>query len=159
MSTASSVVGPTASAQLTNGAIQVFVVNTSGQIWSRWKVSSDSNSAWTNWSLFQAIPSGGVAKTIFAVDLSDKRIQLWCIDDHGRIFSCWKTTTVSSSAWTAWSAFSTNGIGNNVPQSMGGSPLSDGRPQIFLTTQSGLVFSCWKTAIASNSSWTAWSAF
>ncbi len=158
MSIASSIISPVAAAQLTDGAIQVFAVNKSGQLWSRWKVDSTPNCAWTDWSLFQSFPAGGTLKFVFAIDLSDKRIQIWGIDDKGRIFSCWKQTTVRSSAWTPWTAFSTTGI-SGTPLSMGGASLSDNRPQIFLTTAQGLVFSCWKTTTNSSSAWTAWSPF
>jgi hypothetical protein len=41
------------------GQIQVFAIQSKGQIESRWKQTPDPDSAWTAWASFQT-PSGGV---------------------------------------------------------------------------------------------------
>lgn len=92
-----------AAGDLEDGRIQVFGIQTNGQLVSRWKTSNDPNSGWTAWSAFQT-PPGGV--TSIAVGyLSDGRMQLFATDPHGNTFSSWKTTTDPNASWTAWSAF------------------------------------------------------
>jgi hypothetical protein len=88
---------------LEDGRIQVFAVDQSGQIESRWKESTDPNSACTAWSNFQT-PSGG-ATNLSVGYLSDKRMQLFATLKNGNTASCWKQTADPNSAWTPWSAF------------------------------------------------------
>jgi hypothetical protein len=86
-----------------SGQIQVFAIQSNGQIESRWKQTTDPDSGWTPWSSFQT-PSGGVT-SIGVGYLSDTRMQLFATDVQGNIWSCWKTTTSPSASWTAWSSF------------------------------------------------------
>jgi hypothetical protein len=92
-----------AAGDLEDGRIQVFGIQTSGQIISRWKETADPNSGWTAWTNFQT-PPGGVS-SICVGFLSDKRMQLFATDAQGVTISCWKTTTDPNAAWTAWSSF------------------------------------------------------
>jgi hypothetical protein len=92
-----------AAGDLEDGRIQLFGIEPNGQIVSRWKQTADPNSAWTAWAGFQT-PSEGVT-SICVGYLSDKRMQLFATNAQGATFSCWKTTTNPSAAWTAWSAF------------------------------------------------------
>lgn len=88
---------------LEDGRIQVFAVDSNGNIESRWKETADPNSGWTGWSSFQT-PNGGVT-TIGVGYLSDKRMQLFATDRSGNTVSCWKQTTNPNAAWTPWTAF------------------------------------------------------
>ena len=94
-----------AACDLTDEQIQVFAIQADGTIMTRWKTSADPNSAWTPWSNFQGIPSGVGATTICAGTLPDRRPQLFATDASQNTWSCWKTTTNPSAAWTPWSAF------------------------------------------------------
>lgn len=92
-----------AAGELSDGRIQVFAIDSSGQLTSRWKKTTDPNSGWTGWSRFQT-PSGGVVSIAVGV-LPDKRLQLFAVDGAGNPVSCWKKTTDSNAGWTAWSGF------------------------------------------------------
>jgi hypothetical protein len=83
--------------------MQAFAIESDGKIISRWKETTDPNSAWTPWSSFQT-PQGG-ATSMAVGTLPDKRLQLFATTSNGSIVSCWKQTTDPNSAWTAWSAF------------------------------------------------------
>ena len=93
-----------AACDLTDEQIQVFAIQADGSITTRWKTSADPNSAWTPWSNFQGLPNGG-ATSIGAGTLPDRRPQLFATDAGQNTWSCWKTTTNPSAAWTPWSAF------------------------------------------------------
>jgi hypothetical protein len=88
---------------LGDGRIQVFAIQSNGQIQSRWKTSTDPNSGWTAWSTFQT-PAGGVT-TISVGYLSDKRMQLFATQPNGNTVSCWKQSTDPNAGWTPWSPF------------------------------------------------------
>lgn len=88
---------------LEDGRIQVFAVDNNGQLTSRWKETTNPDSAWTAWQPFQT-PNGG-ATSIAVGYLSDKRIQLFATDRNGNTVSCWKTTPNPDASWTPWSAF------------------------------------------------------
>jgi hypothetical protein len=92
-----------AAGDLEDGRIQLFGIQTNGQIMSRWKETADPNSGWMAWANFQT-PPGGVS-SICVGYLSDKRMQLFATDAQGTTISCWKTTTDPNAAWTAWSSF------------------------------------------------------
>ena len=92
-----------AAGELSDGRIQVFAIDNSGNLQSRWKETTDPNSSWTNWSNFQT-PSGGVI-SLGVGTLPDKRLQLFGVDSNGNPVSCWKITVESESAWTPWSGF------------------------------------------------------
>jgi hypothetical protein len=92
-----------ASGDLEDGRIQLFGIETNGQIISRWKQTTDPNSAWTGWGGFQTPPGG--ANSFCVSYLSDKRMQLFATNPQGKTFSCWKTSTDPNAAWTGWSVF------------------------------------------------------
>jgi hypothetical protein len=87
---------------LEDGRIQVFAIQ-NGQIETRWKASTDPNSAWTSWTQFQTPPGGVTSITVGY--LSDKRMQLFATEPNGNVVSCWKVSTDPNAQWTPWSAF------------------------------------------------------
>jgi hypothetical protein len=95
-------------------------------------------------------------KFVAAGDLEDGRIQVFAIDGGGNIFSRWKASIDPNSGWTNWSAFQTPAHGAT---SMAYAYLSDKRPQLFASDGLGNMFSCWKTTIDPNASWTPWTPF
>ena len=109
-------------------------------------------------SVMAFLPSTVLAGSVFvqAFNLTDKRIQVFAIDNAGEISSRWKTTTAPNASWTGWSGFQTPGGGVN---SLGGAYLSDGRIQLFATDKQGVVWSCWKSNTDPNASWTGWGKF
>jgi hypothetical protein len=86
-----------------DGRIQVFAIQSNGEIRSRWKISADPNSGWTEWSSFQS-PVGGVT-SISVGSLSDKRMQLFATQSDGNVITCWKISTNPNSQWTPWTPF------------------------------------------------------
>ena len=90
------------SVDLSDERIQVFAVDGDGSLETRWKASTDPNSAWTAWQPFQT-PGGGVT-TIAGSELSDGRVQLFATLRSGDTVSSWKEGGPDS-AWTPWSAF------------------------------------------------------
>ena len=93
-------------------------------------------------------------KRITAAPLPDGRLQLWAIFDD-ELFSCWKTTINSDSAWTDGQPFPqpshTITYINELYYLM--DEFSYG---VFLTTS---LFSCWKTTTNPDSAWTDWQPF
>jgi hypothetical protein len=89
---------------LSDGRTQVWLIS-GNQMQSRWKVNTNPNAAWTNWSPFPS-PAGATPVSLSTAALEDKRLQLYLVDDQNRVWSAWKQTTDPSSAWTAWSPFS-----------------------------------------------------
>ncbi|MEP7220474.1 MAG: hypothetical protein ABI876_16230 [Bacteroidota bacterium] len=146
-----------AAGDLSDMRIQCWAIDGSGQLWSRWKTTTDASAPWTAWTTFQ-MPAGVKIVFITCVSLSDNRPQLWAIDSSGKLWSCWKTTTTSSSAWTPWTAFQMPS-GISSVKSISGSRLTDNRPQIFCSDNAGGLWSCWKTTTTSSSAWTPWSTF
>jgi hypothetical protein len=132
--------------------MQVFVIQSHGQIISRWKETAHPNSGWTGWSNFQT-PPGGVS-SICVGYLSDKRMQLFATGAQGGAFSCWKTTTDPNAPWTAWSAFDGTGL-----RFVAAGDLEDGRIQVFGIQTNGQIMSRWKETADPNSGWTCWSNF
>jgi hypothetical protein len=72
-----------ATAILTDGRPQVWLIN-GNQIQSRWKTTTDPSSAWTSWSPFPS-PAGATPAAISAAALTDKRPQLFLVDEQNRL--------------------------------------------------------------------------
>lgn len=88
---------------LADGRLQYFAIDTSLQLWSRWKETNDPNSGWTDLTAFQMPPINEVVR-ICGSRLPDGRVQLFAIDGDRNTWSCWKTGDANS-AWTPWTAF------------------------------------------------------
>ena len=144
-----------AAAILSDGRPQVWLIN-GNQMQSRWKTTTDPNSAWTSWSPFPS-PAGATPAAISTAALSDKRPQLFLVDKQNRVWSAWKTTTDPSSAWTSWSPFPSPA--GATPVAISAASLEDGRPQLFLVDEQNRVWSAWKTTTDPSSAWTSWSSF
>src|SRR5436853_486920 len=131
-------------APLSDKRLQFWAVDTAGKIWSCWKSTTDSNSAWTAWTLqwtAQAPPF--TATQVAAAPLSDGRLQFWAVDTAGKIWSCWKSTTDSNSAWTAWTLQWTAQAPPFTATQVAAAPLSDGRLQFWAVDTAGKIWSCW----------------
>jgi hypothetical protein len=137
-----------AAGDLEDGRIQLFGIQSNGQMITRWKETTDPSSAWTAWANFQT-PPGGV-NYVCVGSLSDKRMQLFAAGAQGKAFSCWKTTTDPNAAWTAWSAFGSVCAAGD---------LEDGRMQLFDIQANGQIMTCWKETANPGSAWTAWANF
>jgi hypothetical protein len=92
-----------AAVNLSDGRTQVWLIE-GANIVSRWKETTNPDSAWTDWSPFQK-PSGVTPVAISGAPLEDGRVQLYLVDSGGGTWSAWKTTTSSSAPWTPWTKF------------------------------------------------------
>src|SRR5438309_467474 len=82
-----------AGAPLSDGRLQIWAVDANGKLWSCWKTTPNSSASWTPWTTFQ-MPSGVAAvKAIAGAPLTDKRLQIFCVDNAHQPWSCWKTST------------------------------------------------------------------
>jgi hypothetical protein len=147
-------------APLSDGRLQFFTVDTGGALWSCWKQTTDPASAWNaltrDWTPQPPPFSARAANGALAVaPLSDGRLQFWAVDGGGAIWSCWKTTMASDSAWSDWTNQWTNPAPAFSAQAVAAAPLSDGRVQFWALDTAGHLQSCWKTG-DSQSPWTPW---
>jgi len=86
--------------ELSDGRLQVFEITADGRLRSRWKISTDPNSAWTGWVYSTDLPAP--FQSIAVGKLPDRRLQLFAVDVNGVSWSKWKVTTDSNSTWTEW---------------------------------------------------------
>jgi hypothetical protein len=91
-----------AAAPLSDGRLQVWVVDQEGNLRSRWKLTIDPNANWAGWSGF---PQPAPLVSVAAAQLTDGRLQLFALDENGGTWSAWKTTTDPDAVWTSWSGF------------------------------------------------------
>jgi hypothetical protein len=149
-------------APLSDGRLQLWVVDANGGLWSSWKHTTDPNSGWTGWNNFLAgvgpLPAG--ARDICVGPLPDGRLQVWVSDANGGLWSCWKITTDASANWTQWSDFFA-GVGGlpGGARKLAVAPLADGRLQFWAADGSGGLWSCWKMTTDPNAGWTGWRDF
>lgn len=92
---------------LSDGRPQLWAIDDTWHIYTSWKLTTDPKSLWNNWIPFPTpgIPSGTQFFSVSAVPLPDKRLQLFIMDGSNVIWTSWKTTTDSKSAWTNFSQF------------------------------------------------------
>ncbi len=146
-----------AAAPLSDGRLQFWAVDTSGKIWSCWKSATSSSSAWTPWvSQWTPQPPPFTATEVAAAPLSDGRLQFWAVDTTGKIWSCWKSNTNASSAWTAWTSQWTAQPPPFNARQVAAAQLSDKRLQFWAVDTAGKLWSCWKSSTNSSSAWTPW---
>jgi hypothetical protein len=145
-------------AQLSDGRLQFWAVDTTGKTWSCWKSTTDPNASWTAWvSQWTTQAQPFIAKTVVAARLSDKRLQFWAVDTNGHIWSIWKTDTGSSAAWTNWTQGWTADVPTFVTRTIWAAPLSDGRLRVWVIDTDGEIRTTAKTTSDSNAAWTNWS--
>lgn len=157
--------------RLPNGALQLFVVANAGfnppyqsgpGVETTWKVGGASTAAWAGWRVFwageQAVGGGPGARSIAAVPLTDGRIQVLFVvtgTNVSRLTTSWKATTDVNAAWSRFADFTPPG---GFLRSIAVGRLSDGRPQLFATTDRD-VQTTWKTSTDSNATWAPWQRF
>ena len=145
-------------APLLNGVLKIWVVNigdTSGEIWSCQKQSSDPDSKWTKWCFWKNVR---MDSHITAAPLSDGRLQFWTVADN-KIFTCWTQSTDPDSEWTEWTEFCIPPGGVDSSGCITAAPLSDGRLQLWIISKTTPRLQTCKTYIDKSYSWTEWSDF
>jgi hypothetical protein len=89
---------------LSDGRTQFWGVDTSGVVYTSWKVSTAHDSLWTGLSVFNTAPIPNVLGIAVAA-LPDKRLQLFFMDGSLQTWTSWKTTTDPKSPWTTPATF------------------------------------------------------
>jgi hypothetical protein len=143
--------------RLSDGRVQLFATAWGGVIYTSWKVSTNSASAWQPW---QPLGLADDIEEVFPASLPDGRMQLWL---HSPSFisrplmTCWKATTDSSAAWTVPIPFASPSP--QMVMAFAAAPLSDGRLQLFCADEHGAMFSSWKETPHPDAAWTPWASF
>jgi len=147
-----------AAAQLSDGRLEFWAVDTTGTIWSVWKSTTDPNSGWTPWdSQWTAQAQPFTAKQVVAAPLSDKRLQFWATDSNGRLWSLWKATVDSNASWTNWTQAWLADVPTFQTRSISAARLGDGRLQVWVIDSTDEVRTIFKTTTDSNAAWSNWS--
>ena len=136
---------------LTDGRIQLIAA-TGNELVTTWKAHDNPNAPWVPWQIF---PSGISSARLYSVPLSDRRPQLFALDNHGSLKSSWKQSALPSDAWTSWSDFP--GAPANL-LSFAAAPLSDGRAHLWAANREQ-VFTTWKASVHPDAQWHPWQPF
>jgi hypothetical protein len=136
-----------ASAPLSNGSLQLWAIDESNQLWTRWKSSTDPGAFWTGWSR-----QGERIKQVAVAPLSNKALQLWAVSTNNELWTCWKSGSEPSATWTDWSRFSSI---SNVIQ-VASAQLSDGALQLWIVDTNNILWTCWKNNTNWDADWTDW---
>ena len=154
-----------AAAPLPDRRLQFWAVDESGQIWSCCKSTTKSTARWTAWTKDWAPAPPFKAAMVAAAPLSDardrseKRVQIWAVDESGEIWSCRQSANAPSSPWTEWTK-------NWIPSPpvfkasmVAVAPMVDGRLQLWAVDENGEIWSCWKTEASVGANWTIFGLF
>lgn len=148
--------------QLTNSALQVFVMTTAG-IFTTWNANPADPKSYVEWQPFPApMPSGLGPLTV--AGWSDSPPQVFVPNyTNSQIFTSWKVSMEPWAQWTEWREFQTP---NYSVVQIASTQLSDGRTQLFalvnpvgMATPSSNVYTCWKETTQPGASWTPWTEF
>ena len=91
-------------------------------------------------------------RSMTAARLTDGRPQLFAGSGQG-MFSNWKVDTDPNAAWNGWSPFD---FPHGRAVSLAAAALTDDRPQIFAVTDTGELWTTWKTSTDPNGQWADW---
>jgi hypothetical protein len=119
-----------AGVNLSDGTQQLFVVDASGVLHTRWQGSNADWSGWTPQSTPFTVRDVATSRT------SDKRARLYIVGRNGKIAVTQKTTTAANSPWTAWQDLS-HGVGANR---ISVARTQDGREHPFMVGTDDLVY-------------------
>ena len=137
---------------LPDGRMQIFCAGNDGFLWSRWKITTDANSPWSDWAKL------GGAGNISVGYLPDQRMQIF--NPGGKLHSSWKTTTDPDSPWSDWASMAVpeGGLSDDILVGY----LPDQRMQIFSPGPSAgpgtpaSLYSSWKLSPDPDSGWSDW---
>jgi hypothetical protein len=139
--------------------MQIFSIGYDNNLHTMWKVSTDPDAAWSNsTSLGNAGPNFNVPLAVSVGYLPDQRMQIFVAGWGGNVYTMWKETTDSSSAWSKWASLGSPGgsFDDETTRSVGIGYLPDGRMQTFIIDDNGNVFSRHKETTDPSSAWSSW---
>ncbi|MFB3765684.1 MAG: hypothetical protein ACE14P_10625 [Methanotrichaceae archaeon] len=88
-------------APLPDRRLQLWAIDSKGKLWSTWQTTTDIDAGWTSWDLW-GLPGNASAKQVAVAPLSDHRLQLWVVDDTGRLWTANRQTADPNANWTSW---------------------------------------------------------
>ena len=131
-----------------NGQLAAFVGN--GAVW-RLQQTAWSN-GWSDWQPHGSPPDGFVVGPVTAQRSGDGRIEVFAVDDQGRMWNIRQTS--ADSGFSDWNDFGTPGPA--LQDRPGLARSADGRLELFVTGADGSIWHSWQTQ-ASNG-WSDWVA-
>jgi hypothetical protein len=111
------------------------------------------------------IPVTGPAKVrqVGVAPLPDGRLQLWAVDEAGKLFSTWQSTLDPNASWVAWEDFlAEEKFQPPKPakvRQVEVAPLPDGRLQLWAVDDAGQLFRTQKVDNNPNAHWEPWKDF
>jgi len=130
-----------------NGRLAVFVAN--GALWRREQTAWSNG--WGDWQPHGSPPGGLVVGPVTAQRSGDGRIEVFAIDDHGRMWNIRQTSP--DGGFTDWNDFGAPNVALEDRPGLGRS--ADGRLELFATGSDGALYHQWETAVGTFT-WSGW---
>ena len=147
-------------APLSDKRLELWVVDDQGHLNTSWKSGVNSESLWVTGVNFLAeVPIVVQMHQTAAAPLSDGRLELWAVDNQGRLFTTWKVTTDPNAGWAPWADFLVEVPLAAQVQQVAVAPLSDGRLELWAVDSQGRLFTTWKVTTDPNADWAPWVDF
>ena len=143
------VVGPVTAGRTADGRVEVFVVDSAGNLWNIRQTAVAG--PWSDWNSFGSA-GGGLDDRPTLAPNADGRLTLFVRDNDGGLWSQTQIQVSASDDWSGWVSEGTAGGGFFDHPVVGNS--ADGRLELFLTGRDGSIWHKWQTA-ASNG-WSSW---
>ena len=156
-------------APLSDGALELWVVDDLGGLWTTWKTSVSPSASWQKpWEDFfdpavgaGRLPQPAVAVQTAVAPLPNGALHLWAVDAAGGLWTTWKTSPAANASWEPWKDF----LGEVGPlpggiKHVSVAPQADGRLRLWaIAGTRDLLFSTQKLTTAPNSKWSGWENF
>jgi hypothetical protein len=151
-----------AMANLSNGALESWVVTTGGGLYSTWKVSADPGAEWAPWFDFLAyrgsLPSP--VRQVAMGRLSNGALESWVVTADGGLYSTWKESADPAAEWAPWFDFlDYRGSLPSPVRQVAMGRLSNGALESWVVTADGGLYSTWKESADPAAEWAPWFDF
>jgi hypothetical protein len=135
--------------QQNDGRVQLWALDTLGQLWSCWQTSPGGD--WTGWSGPKWNGAPKLVNIAACQQGGSRGAQLWGITDDYTLVSDYQTSP--GGGWSGWST----GNWSNAPQcyELTAAQQNDGRVQLWIVTLDQVLTSIYQTSPGGN--WSSWS--
>ena len=130
-----------------NGRLAAFVAN--GALWRREQTAWSNG--WTDWLPHGSPPGALVVGPVTAHRSGDGRVEVFTVDDHGRMWNIRQTSP--DSGFSEWNDFGTPDVALEDRPALARS--ADGRLELFVTGSDGALYHQWETAVGTLT-WSGW---
>lgn len=130
-----------------DGKISVVATSTRGEVWH--KMQDQAAVSWGGWQQID-----GQAKAVALAPNKNGRLELFAVDDAGRIQHRTQTAAGSNS-WTPWAPLPVDGLGTERVVSIAAETNADGRISLFATNRVGELREVVQASPDQNA-WSAW---